>query len=214
MHKLFRTLALVIAAMLVVYMIGCSSGDDDDDDAAPPSATTVTADPVSGSSVPSNATISLTLDQAVDAVAGAEGSGRAWTIPVAANLSITWTNRDGTAGGPVTFEYTLVAPDTTAPSISGGNVSDGDQDVDPAPLNADKIEITFNEPVTGTAALNFEDDTTAGWQGAVSGNSAQLTPVAGKELANSVTYKVVLSVSDLAGNSAEFTVEFTTKAKE
>jgi len=213
MHKLFRTSALMIAAMLVVYMIGCSSGDGDGE-LAPPSATTVTADPASGSSVPSNATISLTLDQAVTAVAGAEGSGKAWSIPAAESLNITWTNKDGSAGGPVTFDYTLIAPDTTAPKITGGNVSSGAKDVDPAPLNADKIEIKFDESVTGSVALNFEDDTTAGWQGNVTGKSAQLTPVAGKELANSVTYKVVLSVSDLAGNSAKFTVEFTTKAKE
>jgi hypothetical protein len=44
--------------------------------------------------------------------------------------------------------------------------------------------------------------------------NADLTPVAGKELANSVTYVVVLNVSDKAGNKASFTVEFTTKAKE
>jgi hypothetical protein len=214
MHKLFRTLALMIAAMLVVYMIGCSSGADDDDSQTPPSATTVTADPPSGSSVPSNATIALTLDQAVDAVASADGSAKAWTIAVAETLTITWTNKDGSAGGPVEFTYTLKAEDNTAPSIIGGSVSNGDIDVDPAPLNADKIEITFNEAVSGTAALNFEDDTNAGWQGAVSGTSAQLTPVAGKELANSVTYKIVLDVRDGAGNTAQFTIEFATKAKE
>lgn len=213
MHKLFRTLALVMTAMLVTYVVGCGGGDGDGD-VGPAPATTVTADPPSGSTVPSNAEISLTLDQAVDAVAGATGSGKNWKIPAAANLSVTWTNKDGSPGGPVSFNYTLEKPDTDPPVIEGGNVSNGAKDVDPGPLNADKILITFNETVTGTAELNFEDNTSAGWQGAVTGKNAELTPVAGKELANSVTYVVVLSVTDAAGNKAEFKVEFTTKAKE
>lgn len=213
MHKLFRTLALVMTAMLVTYVVGCGGGDGDGD-VGPPSATTVTADPPSGSTVPSNAEISLTLDQAVDAVAGAAGAGKNWKIPAAANLNVTWTNKDGSPGGPVTFNYTLKEPDTTPPKIEGGNVSHGAKDVDPGPLNADKILITFDETVKGTAELNFEDNTSAGWQGAVTGKNAELTPVAGKELANSVTYVVVLNVSDAADNKAEFRVEFTTKAKE
>ena len=213
MHKLFRTLALIMAAMLVTYVVGCGGGDDGGD-TGPPPATTVTADPPSGSTVPSNAVIKLTLDQAVDAVAGATGSGKNWEIPAAASLNVTWTNKDGSAGGPVSFSYTLQAPDTDPPKITGGNVTNGAKDVDPAPLNADKIQITFDESVTGSAELNFEDNTSAGWQGAVTGMNAELTPVAGKELANSVTYVIVLNVSDAAGNKASFKVEFTTKAKE
>lgn len=212
MHKLFRTLALVMTAMLVTYLVGCGGGETEPE--GPPSATTVTADPPSGTTVPSNAEISLTLDQAVDAVAGATGSGKNWKIPAAANLSVTWTNKDGSAGGPVTFNYTLQAPDTAPPKITGGNVTNGAKDVDPGPLNADKIQITFDETVTGSAELNFEDNTSAGWQGTVTGQNAELTPVAGKELANSVTYVVVLNVTDTAGNNATFNVEFTTKAKE
>ena len=212
MHKLFRTLALVMTAMLVSYVVGCGGGETEP--AGPASATTVTADPPSGSTVPSNAEITLTLDQAVDAVAGATGSGKSWKISAAANLSVTWTNKDGSAGGPFPFTYTLQAPDNDAPKITGGTVTNGAKDVEPGPINADKIQITFDEDVTGTAELNFEDNTSAGWQGAVTGMNAELTPVAGKELANSVTYVIVLSVSDAAGNKADFKVEFTTKAKE
>ena len=212
MHKLFGTLALMMAAMLVVYMIGCGGEVEPE---VPPSATTVEADPVDGSTVPRNAKISLTFDEAVESVAGAEGSGKNWTIPVAASLNVDWTNKDGSTGSrPKPLAYTLVAPDNTAPMITGGTVTHGAKDVDPGPLNADKIQITFDEEVTGTAELNFEDNTSAGWQGAVTGMNAELTPVAGKELANSVTYVVVLNVSDKAGNKAAFTVEFTTKAKE
>ena len=98
MHKLFRTLALVMTAMLVSYVVGCGGGETEPD--GPASATTVTADPPSGSTVPSNAVIKLTLDQAVDAVAGATGSGKNWEVAAAGNLSVTWTNKDGSAGGP------------------------------------------------------------------------------------------------------------------
>ena len=213
MHKLFRTLALVMSAMLVAYVVGCGGGETTPD--LPPPGVITDVDPADGSSVPQNATISLTFDNAVESVdtAGAAGSGKNWTVPVAASLNVTWTNKDGTTGSQ-TLTYTLVAPDTDPPEISGGNVTNGAKDVDPGPLNADKIQITFNEAVTGTAALNFEDNTSAGWQGQVSGQNAELTPVAGKELANSVTYVVVLDVMDAAGNKASFKVEFTTKAKE
>ena len=214
MHKFFRTLALIMAAMVVSYVVGCGGGDETGD-AGPPPATSVTADPADGSTVPQNATISLVFDQAVESVdtAGAQGSGKNWTVPVAASLNVAWTNKDGTTGSQ-TFSYTLVAPDTAPPKITGGNVTNGAKDVDPAPLNADKIQITFDENVSGTAELNFEDNTSAGWQGAVTGMNAELTPVAGKELANSVTYVIVLNVTDAAGNKASFNVEFTTKAKE
>lgn len=213
MQKFFRTLALVMTAMLVTYVVGCGGGEETVD--TPPPATSVTADPASGSTVPENATISLEFDQPVESVdtAGAEGSGKNWTVPVAASLNVAWTNKDGTTGSQ-NLTYTLQAPDNDPPTITGGNVTNGAKDVDPGPLNADKIQITFNEAVTGTAALNFEDNTSAGWQGQVSGQNAELTPVAGKELANSVTYVVVLEVMDAAGNKASHKVEFTTKAKE
>ena len=213
MQKLFRTLALVMTAMLVSYVVGCGGGETTPE--TPPPGVITGVDPADGSSVPQNATVSITFDNAVESVdtAGAEGSGRNWTVPVAASLNVTWTNRDGTTGSQ-TLTYTLVAPDTDPPQITGGNVTNGAQDVDPGPLNADKIQITFNENVTGSAELNFEDNTSAGWQGAVTGQNAELTPVAGKELANSVTYVVVLNVTDAAGNQASFNVEFTTKAKE
>ena len=213
MQKLFRTLALVMTAMLVSYVVGCGGGETPTDTPDPGVITGV--DPADGSSVPENATVAITFDNAVESVdtAGAAGSGKNWTVPVAASLNVTWTNRDGTTGSQ-TLTYTLIPPDNTPPEITGGNVSNGAKDVDPGPLNADKIQITFNENVTGSAELNFEDNTSAGWQGAVTGKNAELTPVAGKELANSVTYVVVLNVTDAAGNKAEYKVEFTTKAKE
>ena len=180
----------------------------------PPSATTVTANLPSGSKVPSNSVIYLTLDRSVDAVAGATGSGRRWEIPAAANLLVTWTNKDGSAGGPATFSYTLQAPDREPPRIIRGTVADGAKNVDPGPLNADKIQITFNENVVGTVELNFEDNTSTDWHGRIIGKKAELTPIAGRELDFATTYVIVLTVRDSARNKAEYRIKFTTRARD
>ena len=176
----------------------------------PPSATTVTTDPPSGSKIPSNAFVKLILDRAVDTVAGATGSGRHWEIPVAANLTVSWTNKDGSTGGPSTFTYTLQAPDHEPPRIIRGTVTDGAKNVDPGPLNADKIQITFNENVVGTVELSFGDNTPTDWQGRIIGKRAELTPVAGRELDFAMTYVIVLTVRDSARNEAVYKIRFTT----
>ena len=73
MQKLLRTLAVIMAAMLVVFMVGCG-GDDDgeedggDEDVVQPSATTATTSPAAGSEVAPNASLTITLDEAVDGV--------------------------------------------------------------------------------------------------------------------------------------------------
>lgn len=179
----------------------------------PPPATIVTLDPAEGSTIPSNTIIKITFDRSVDAVAGATGAGRLWEMAAAANLNVTWTNTDGTIGRR-TFGYSLVAPDYTTPWITGGTVTDGAKNVDPRPINADKIKITFNENVAGTVKLNYEDNTSTGWQGRVRGKTAELTPVRGKELDFATTYVIVLKVVDAARNKAEYKIKFTTKARE
>ena len=55
----------------------------------------------------------------------------------------------------LTFSYTLQAPDREPPRIIRGTVADGAKNTDPGPLNADKIQITFNENVVGSVALNL-----------------------------------------------------------
>ena len=56
----------------------------------------------------------------------------------------------------MTLQYNIVAPDTTPPRITGGTVSDGDEDVDPAEINDSGIEITFSEGVSGNIVLQTE----------------------------------------------------------
>ena len=63
MKKLFRTLALLMAGLLAVYMIGCG-GDDDEDTAETPDAAFASSTPANGGTLASNGTISITFDNA------------------------------------------------------------------------------------------------------------------------------------------------------
>ena len=104
-------------------------------------------------------------------------------------------------------------PDTTPPKILGGTVGHGAIDVNPGPINHDRIEIIFNEDVTGSIEIRREDNTRLDWRGTVTGKRAELHP--GRELLElATTYQVIINVSDEAGNKAHFVVEFTTFLKE
>lgn len=183
----------------------------------PPVAETVTATPPAGSQVVATATIALAFDQPVQSVAGATGSGRNWTIPVAAIVHITWKNKDGSSGGPVAMSYRLKAVDKTAPKISGGNVKTGAKDVDPAPLNRSGITLFFSEKIgRGTAELKPEGGEVLGTEARWEAKRVTLFLLAGKTLANETTYIITIGfVRDAAGNALEGgKITFTTKGKE
>ena len=124
-------------------------------------------------------------------------------------LTITW------ADGTQALNYTVTAPDTDPPAVTGGTVSDGDKDVDPEAINsAAAIEIEFSEDVSGNVALQTEGGDDVGWLGKVEGNKATLELVKGKEIGNETTYVIAGKVSDAAGNSTDVSVTFVTKGKE
>ena len=218
MTKLFRTLALLLAGLLAVSMLaGCGGGDDGGDGEAAP-ANFVSAAPPSGSEIAANASISLTFDNApadVTVSAGAAApSGKTVTVngpftPGPLNLTVTW------ADGTQTLTYTVTAPDSDPPAVTGGTVKDGDKDVDPEAINTDaKIEITFSEDVSGNIALQTEGGDDVGWLGKVDGSTGTLELVKGKEIGNETTYVIAGKVSDAAGNEAEIKITFVTKGKE
>ena len=110
------------------------------------------------------------------------------------------------------MNYTVTAPDTDPPTVTGGTVSDGDKDVDPEAINTDgKIEIEFSEDVSGNVALQTEGGNDVGWLGKVEGNTGTLEVVKGKEIGNETTYVIKGKVSDAAGNSTDVSVTFVTK---
>ena len=219
MAKMFRTFALVLAALFALSLIvGCGGGDEEEEEVA--AAEFSSAAPASGETIAANATITLTFSSDpgdVTSSAGVVGGGgktRTITGPFtegALTLSISWTNGDGSTS----LSYTVAAADNEAPTVTGGTVSDGDEDVDPEEINGDgKIEVTFSEAVSGNIALQTEGGDDVGWIGDVDGTTGTLELVKGKEIGNETTYVIAGKVSDAAGNETEVSVTFTTKGKE
>ncbi len=219
MAKMFRTFALVLAALFALSLIvGCGGEDDTEDEVA--AAEFSSAAPAGGSEIAANASITLTFSSdpgdvtsSAGTVAGG-GKTRTITGPFtegALTLAISWTNGDGSTS----LSYTVAAADNTAPTVTGGTVSDGDEDVDPEAINGDAmIEVTFSEEVSGNIALQTEGGDDVGWLGKVEGTTGTLELVKGKEIGNETTYVIAGKVSDAAGNETEVSVTFTTKGKE
>ena len=219
MAKLFRTFALVLAALFALSLIvGCGGEDDTTDE--PAAAEFSSAAPASGSEIAANATITLTFssDPGEVTVAGATVTGGGKTRQVAGpfaegalTLAVSWTNGDGSTS----LSYTVKAADNTAPTVTGGTVKDGEEDVDPEAINTDGvIEVTFSEDVSGNIALQTEAGDDVGWIGKVEGTKGTLDLVKGKEIGNETTYVIAGKVADAAGNETEVSVTFTTKGKE
>ncbi len=179
-----------------------------------PLATFVSADPAIRSQIAVDDTITLTFDNPPDDLTVSEGRARIIgkrvriTGPFDAGalaLTITW------ADGSETLNYTVRVPDTEAPKITSGSVNDSDKDVDPEALK--RIEVTFNETVTGNIALQTVAGADVGWLGKVSGKKGTLELVRGKELDNEITYVISGKVKDTAGNSTDINIRFTTAPK-
>ena len=150
----------------------------------------------------------------------AEGAGRDWRIwsshvphGEAQFLSIEWTNRDRSTEAIRVGPYYVANIEFSDPQISSSTVSDGDADVDPAPINQGGLRFDFDEPVTGTITLTDEAGADLNWIAIVAGQTATLTAVAGQELVNETTYKIEIDVHDGAGNPLQATITFVTKPK-
>ena len=174
------------------------------------------ATPAAGATIAVNATITLTFssDPGEVTVAGAVviGGGRTRTVvgpfaKGALTLAVGWTNGNGSTS----LSYIVKAADNTAPTVTGGTVRDGDEDVDPEKINGDgKIEVTFSEEVSGNLALQTEGGKDVGWLGSVRGTTGTLELVSGKEIGAETTYVIKGRVSDAAGNRTEVRITFTT----
>ncbi len=233
MQKLLRSLAVIMAAMLVVFMVGCGGDEDgeedgEDDGTAQLSATAIAStNPAQGSEVPPNASVSLTLDEAVNSVTvngtAATGSGKTWNINLtgldlpagSATLNIAWKNKDDTDGSATAAFTIQETADTTAPTITDSTVSNNDKDVEPAGLNTDGISFTFSENVTpGDISISIEGGDALNWLADWSANSVTIVPAKGAELGNETSYEIKVSAEDAAANELDATISFTTKSKE
>lgn len=168
-----------------------------------------------GGQIPTNGTITVTFANVPENVRVSAGrvivGGRTATIsgpftPGPLTLTITWVE------GSQTLNYTVIAPETIAPTITGGTVKNGDRDVDPAVINsAAKIEVTFSEMVRGHIALQTFGGDDVGWLGKIEGNKGVLELVNGKEIGNGTLYVIVCVVTDAIGNRTTIKTLFHTK---
>ncbi len=196
-------------------------------DVPPPNtALPFTIDLLPGAEIPPNTQFSLIFDNPGVAVAAvtvngvaATGSGTNWTVSLTLPegdgqaLNVSWIYPDGRSGSQAVGPYTVRVPDTTPPRITGGTVTDGTVNVDPAPLNAGGFQFGFHEAITGSIKLTDEAGVDLNWIANVAGQTATLTAVAGQELVNETTYKVEIDVHDGASNPLQVTITFVTKPK-
>ena len=174
----------------------------------------VSANPAIDSQLAVDDTITLTFDNPPEDVTVSTGDAtitdKTVTItgpftPGDLELTIAWT--DGTQ----TLNYTVPTPDTEAPNVIGGTLSDGDMDVDPEAINSSgQIVVEFNEPVSGAIALLTESGDDVGWIGKVEGNKATLDLILGKEIGNEITYVIAGTVRDAVDNETDLSITFTT----
>ncbi len=177
----------------------------------------VRARPAAGMILDGDDTITLTFDRRpedVEVSTGvAETIGRFVEItgpfdPGPLTLTITWSD------GSQTLTYGIRAPDTDAPQITGGTISDGDEDIKSDVVNTRaRLEIDFNEEITGNIALQTPAGVDAGWIGNVDGKKGILELVKGKELEGGTTYVITGKVRDAAGNETDLDITFTTASK-
>ena len=190
-------------------------------------ATDVSVTPQVGSIVPSYQEFALSFDGIVTAATAngiaATGARRTWTVTpfiaaqggrmLTVDLTITWTNRDGSSGTKNVGTYVVPNPDPEPPTIIHGTVRDGDIGVDPVPINAGGFRFDFNEPVIGTVILTDKAGVHLRWHGSVVRQLATLTAEAGQELVNGTTYKIEIDVRDRSHNRTQVTITFVTKVK-
>lgn len=214
MTKLFRSLVLLPIGLLTVSMFAGCGGDDDTDE--PVLANFVSAIPPGGD-IAANGTITVTFDNAPTDVRVTAGTvsvaGKTAIIagpftPGALPLAITW------ADGTQTLHYTVASPCCEPPRITGGTVKDGDTDVDPEAINSDgRIEIIFDQEVTGNITLQTAGGNNVGWLGKVEGSKGTLELVKGRELTNETIYVIRGRISDVKGNRIDIEIIFVTKGK-
>ena len=215
MKVFFRTLAIVMAALLAVSLVGCGG----DDEAETPDAAFVSASPASGGDLAANGSISVTFDNNPGDVSVTGGgtvstSGKTRTISPPADgyatgaltITVSWTNGDGSQD----LTYTVTAADETAPEVKSSSPKDGEEGVS---ADLEEITVTFTEPVTGDLMLTDDGDD-QNWESSTDGDTITLTVIAGSDLGNETEYKVEGTVKDGAGNEAPVEITFTTEAKE
>ena len=115
--------------------------------------------------------------------------------------------------GRLSDTVSIVVPDTAAPSIVTGTVSNGEVKVDAKRINVDGFRFDFNESISGRITLTDEKEKDLNWIANVSGRTATLTAATGRGLGDETTYKIEIDVKDSANNTTRQTITFVTGIK-
>jgi hypothetical protein len=218
MTKIFRILALLAAASLLLWIAGCG-GDDDDDDCTDNVAPTVTLSP-NGGDIASNSTITATCSKAVDTLTATgatptSGDNKVWTFQLGVGagqaVSVVATDSCGDTG-EASATFNVSEPDIEAPELVGGDCEpeDGDDGIDPA--DVEEIVLVFSEPLSGAELTAFEPDGDVNAE--LDGDTVTIAFLGNFSLGNEQEIVVEMTVEDLAGNTADVEYGFTTTAKE
>ena len=111
-------------------------------------------------------------------------------------------------------------PDIMDPFVVAANVTDGDKNVDPEPLNANGIHFEFDEPIKKYETdLRLHGGASLGWlpRGLADndmGERIQITPAEGFPLLEfDTTYEIDVFILDALCRTLEFKIAFHTKPK-
>jgi hypothetical protein len=225
MKRLLRIFAWLMAASMLIWMVGCGGDDDDDDNNdndAGPVPEVLSTSPTAGGSQGGNVKVVFTLNKqlAEASVAGAAGT----TAIVGTNVeftpdpaiavgSVTLSLTGADAGGQeVTYSLTFNATevDEDPPVLVGASCvpADGASGVDPAGIT--ELVIKFNETIA--SATVTAKDPSFNSTDTVAGDTLTVTFLA-YTLPNETPVSLSITAVDGAGNSADVTYGFETMEK-
>jgi hypothetical protein len=225
MKRLLRIFALLMAASMLIWLVGCGGDDDDDDNDndAGPVPTVVSASITAGASIAGNTTITFTMNKALASanVTGAAGtttiSGTSviFTPSPAMSGSVTLSVTGEDAGGqaidpPYSITFTATEPDTTPPSLVGASCvpANGASGVDPAGIT--ELVVKFSEALKSATVTSKDPDFNS--TDTVAGDTLTITFLA-YSLPNETPVSIGITAADPSGNSADVTYGFETMEK-
>ena len=100
------------------------------------------------------------------------------------------------------------------PQLVSGPVRDGEDNVDPAPLNVAGFRFDFDTPLKLYKIAIFHDGKNLYWEPLdithKGTESVELTPIAGQELQFDTEYVIKMYVQDIVCTSSRFEIQFRT----
>lgn len=225
MKRLLRIFAWLMAASMLIWMVGCGGDDDDDDnnDDAGPAPEVLSTTPAAGGSQGGNVKVVFTLNKqlAEASVAGAAGTTAIVGTTVVftpdpaipeGSVTLTLTGKDaGDQEVSHTLTFTATAVDTTPPSLVGASCvpANGASGVDPAGITA--LTVKFSEAL-GNATKVTSKDPSFNSTDTIAGDTLTITFLA-YTLPNETPVKIKITAVDGAGNSADVEYGFETMEK-